>query len=92
MEAACEDYGQAVIYRGTIIDQPHRFVLDKHHDIEVGRIFPVCGNTWQMLHETRFREHFEFIGDFSGHYGLFGACGGELPFEQKVRSGSGGCC
>lgn len=24
---------------------PHRFVLDKHHNIETGRIFPVCGNT-----------------------------------------------
>ena len=92
LETACEDYGQAVIYRGTIIDQPHRFVLDKHHDIETGRIFPVCGNTWRMLHETRFREHFEFIGDFSCHYGLFAGCGGGLPFDQKVINGSSGCC
>ena len=55
LESACEDYGQAVIYRGTIPDHAHRFVLDRHHDIEAGRIFPVCGNTWRMLHDTRFR-------------------------------------
>jgi len=92
METACEDYGQAVIYRGTIPDHAHRFVLDRHHDIEAGRIFTVCGNTWRMLHETRFREHFEFIGDFSCHYGLFVGCGGGMPFGQEVTNGSSGCC
>jgi len=92
LESACEDYGQAVIYRGTVMDHPYRIVLDKHHDIETGRIFPVCGNTWRMLHETRLREHFEFIGDFSCHYGLFGGCGGGLPFGQEVANGSSGCC
>ncbi|MGB4922760.1 MAG: methyltransferase domain-containing protein, partial [Candidatus Nitrotoga sp.] len=38
LEPACEDYGQAVIYRGTIPDHPHRFILDNHHGIEAGRI------------------------------------------------------
>ena len=92
METACEDYGQAVIYRGTIPDHPHRLILDKHHDIEAGRVFQVCGNTWRMLHETRFRGHFEFIGDFSRHYGLFAGCGGGLPFEREAVSGSSACC
>lgn len=92
METACEDYGQAVIYRGTLPDHPHRFILDKHHDIETGRVFLVCGNTWRMLRETRFREHFEFIGDFSHHYGLFTGCGGGLPFDCEAASGSGVCC
>ncbi|MEO6353517.1 MAG: methyltransferase domain-containing protein, partial [Burkholderiaceae bacterium] len=32
LETACEDYGQAVIYRGSIPDCADRFVLDKHHD------------------------------------------------------------
>ena len=36
LESACEDYGQAVIYRGTVPNQEHRFVLDKHHAIETG--------------------------------------------------------
>ncbi len=45
LESACEDYGQAVGYLGTVPDAPHRFVLDKHHNMETGRLFPVCGNT-----------------------------------------------
>lgn len=92
LESACEDYGQAVIYLGTIPDHAHRFVLDGHHDIEAGRIFPVCGNTWRMLHETRFREHFEFIGDFSRHYGIFPGCGSDIPFAQRDGTATSGCC
>jgi len=52
LESSCEDYGQAVMYCGNIPDHTDRFVLDKHHDIETDRIFPVCGNTWRMLHDT----------------------------------------
>ena len=92
LESACEDYGQAVIYRGTIPDNAHRFALDGHHDIEAGRIFPVCGNTWRMLHDTRFRRHFDFIGDFSRHYGIFPGCGGDIPFVQDKGSATDGCC
>lgn len=93
LESACEDFGQAVVYRGSIPEQPHRFRLDKHHDIETGRVFPVCGNTWRMLAGTRFAPHFDFIGDFSRHYGLFAGCGGALPFETQpdATTASGGC-
>ncbi len=92
LEAACEDYGQAVIYRGTIPEHAHRFVLDRHHDIEAGRAFPVCGNTWRMLHDTRFQQHFEFIGDFSQHYGIFPGCGTNIPFAQDESTVTCGCC
>ena len=92
LESACEDYGQAVIYRGTIPDHAHRFALDRHHDIEAGRIFPVCGNTWRMLHDARFQQHFEFIGDFSQHYGIFPGCGSDIPFAQDKSSTTSGCC
>lgn len=92
LESACEDYGQAVIYRGTIPNCAHQFVLDNHHAIETGKVFPVCGNTWRMLHETRFKEHFEFIGDFRRHYGLFPGCGGELPFAETQTAGGSACC
>jgi arsenite methyltransferase len=94
LETACEDHGQAVVYRGDIAQHPDRFVLDKHHDIETGRVFPVCGNTWRMLHETRFAPHFDFIGDFSRHYGLFAGCGGGLPFDTVAPAGAGAasCC
>jgi arsenite methyltransferase len=93
LEPDCEDYGQAVIYKGTMANSPDRFVLDKHHDIESGRVFPVCGNTWRMLHDTRFAAHFEFIGDFSKHFGIFEGCGVGLPFnESAVSGGSAACC
>jgi arsenite methyltransferase len=94
LESACEDYGQAVIYRGTVPDHPDRFVLDKHHSIETGRVFPVCGNTWRMLADTRFAPHFEFHGDFSHHFGLFEGCGGGLPFERERGAGeaAAACC
>ncbi len=93
LESACEDYGQAVIYHGSIPAHAHRLRLDKHHDMETGRVFPVCGNTWRMLHDTRFAPHFEFIGDFSRHYGLFEGCGGGLPFAASAVSlATEACC
>ena len=93
LESACEDYGQAVRYRGTIADAPNSFVLDKHHDIETGRLFPVCGNTWRMLQESRLAPHFEFFGDTSRHFGIFKGCGTDLPFDHDAKAeGSSGCC
>jgi len=94
LESACEDYGQAVRYRGGIAGQEDTFVLDKHHRIEQGRLFPVCGNTWRMLHETRFAPYFDFFGDWQTHYGLFTDCGDHLPFDTEATDdvGGGGCC
>lgn len=96
LEPACEDYGQAVVYKGGIAQSENTFVLDGHHTIEKGRVFPVCGNTWQMLHNTRFNEYFEFIGtDLGGdaiHYGIFPGCGTDLPFDEAADGVVGGCC
>lgn len=92
LETACEDYGQAVIYVGSIAEFPHQFSLDKHHHIDTGRVFPVCGNTWRMLKESRFAAHFKFIGDFSRHYGLFPGCGGSLPFAESTATATENCC
>lgn len=94
LEPACEDYGQAVIYKGTIAHQPVAFRLDKHHLIQRGKVFPVCGNTYRMLQETRFREHFDFIGNWDTHYGIFEGCGTSLPYSATAvdAQGSAGCC
>lgn len=92
LETACEDYGQAVVYKGTIPEHADRFWLDKHHDIETGRVFPVCGNTWRMLKDTRFSEHFEFIGNFSRHFGIFTGCGTSLPYDTAAGSTTAACC
>lgn len=94
LEPACEDYGQAVIYKGTIPHQPVAFRLDKHHLIQRGKVFPVCGNTYRMLQETRFRDHFDFIGTWDTHYGIFEGCGTSLPYSATAADaqGSAGCC
>ncbi|HSR66784.1 MAG TPA: methyltransferase domain-containing protein [Acidobacteriota bacterium] len=95
LESACEDYGQAVVYRGTIAYCPQAFVLDKHHRIDRGKVFPVCGNTYRMLKETRFSSHFKFVGDWSTHYGIFEGCGSGLPFDvdaQGRAQATNGCC
>jgi SAM-dependent methyltransferase len=96
LESHCEDYGQAVIYKGTIDLCPDLFVLDGHHSIEKGKVFPVCGNTWRMLHDTRFKRHFDFIGNFDTHYGIYDGCGTLIPFDSakqgKGGSSGGGCC
>ena len=94
LEPACEDYGQAVVYRGGIPEAPHTFHLDSHHAIERGRIFPVCGNTWLILQNSRFASHFDFIGDFSQHHGIFPGCGTNIPFAigGTRPDGSGNCC
>lgn len=91
LEPDCEDYGQAVVYRGGIPNHDRMFTLDKHHAIETGRVFSVCGNTWRMLHDSRFQPYFTFIGDFSRHFGLFAGCGGGLPFDTK-EAGATNCC
>lgn len=88
LEPACEDYGQAVRYRGTIEHHADVFMLDEHHVIETGKVFPVCGNTWRMLHDTRFSEHFDFYGDWSTHYGIFEGCGTAMPFDASSDKAS----
>jgi hypothetical protein len=92
LEPACEDHGQAVIYRGGISHSEEVFLLDGHHRIEKGRIFPVCGNTFRMLKESRFAPHFDFIGDFSQHFGIFPGCGTQMPFSEEDGESSGACC
>ncbi len=93
LETACEDYGQAVIYKGTIPEHPDKYALDKHHDMEAGRVFPVCGNTWRMLQDTRFAPHFEFLGNFNRHYGIFTGCGTSIPYDTSTStSGNAAAC
>lgn len=92
LEPACEDYGQSVVYRGTIPHHPHAFILDKHHFIETGKHFPVCGNTWRMLHDSRFAKHFDFYGNFDKHFGIFAGCGSSIPYDSSNADATGGCC
>jgi SAM-dependent methyltransferase len=92
LESDCEDYGQAVKYKGSIETNVHAFDLDDHHHFPTGKIMSVCGNTYKMLHTTRYNEHFEFFGDWSTHYGIFEGCGGEMPFAENNNSSEAGSC
>lgn len=93
LESDCEDYGQAVAYRGNIDGAEHSFNLDDHHQFPKGKIMTVCGNTYKMLHDTRYNDSFEFYGSWDTHYGIFEGCGGNMPFS-KNQDGSleASCC
>lgn len=94
LESSCEDFGQAVVYKGGLDGAERLFVLDSHHAIEAGRLFPVCGNTFRMLHESRFAPYFEFFGDWSRHFGIFPRCGAGSPFApvSPQSTTDGACC
>jgi arsenite methyltransferase len=98
LEPDCEDYGQAVIYKGTIPRAESVWTLDKGHVFEMGKIHPVCGNTWNMLEKNpRLKPHFTFVGDFSRHYGIFEGCGTSMPYDSGSavvdgKGGGGSCC
>lgn len=93
LEPACEDYGQAVVYKGGVEHSEDVFALDDHHLIEKGRVFPVCGNTWRMLKASRFQPYFDFVGDFSTHYGIFPGCGTTIPYGEKTsEKDASSCC
>jgi SAM-dependent methyltransferase len=94
LESDCEDYGQAVRYKGTIAEAQNVYHLDDHHVFQKGKIEAVCGNTYNMLKKTRLASHFDFFGDFSTHYGIFEGCGGSMPFSEEETSGTApsSCC
>ncbi len=92
LESDCEDYGQSARYKGTIKHNPAFFDLDDHHRFPKGKMITVCGNTYKMLQETRFAEHFEFFGDWDTHYGIFEGCGGNIPYKGEQNSEGAACC
>jgi len=85
LEDICENYGHVAYYKGTIPESPHSFVLDDHHEFKTGMPVPVCGNTANMLKDTRFKDHFRVEGDFSTHYGVF-----DCAPSDNVDTGA--CC
>lgn len=85
LEDRCEDYGQVATYRGTMPHHPHAFVLDDHHRFETGRPMLVCGNTADMLAETRYGEHFT-VSARGAHFGLFECA------PTPALSASAACC
>ena len=92
LESDCEDYGQAVVYNGTIHGLKEAYTLDDHHVFPKGKMITVCGNTYMMLNATRFKKHFNFYGNFETHYGIFEGCGGKMPFSETANGNDIKCC
>lgn len=89
LEDICENYGHVAYYKGTIAESPHSFVLDDHHLFRTGQPVSVCGNTANMLSQTRLSEHFRVEGDFYTHYGPFD-CAPAVTTGYKTETGA--CC
>ncbi|MBI1285404.1 MAG: methyltransferase domain-containing protein [Thiobacillus sp.] len=87
LEDICENYGHVAWYKGTIPECPHGFVLDDHHEFKTGQPMPVCGNTANMLAQTRYAGHFRVEGDFSTHYGVF-----DCASKPGAVIETGACC
>jgi ubiquinone/menaquinone biosynthesis C-methylase UbiE len=92
LEDECEDFGQAVAYKGGIPNVDSSYDLDDHHNFPIGKIMPVCGNTYLMLEATRFKKYFDFYGTWDTHYGVFEGCGGSMPFSVDGEGSEEGCC
>ncbi|RLA64458.1 MAG: methyltransferase type 11 [Epsilonproteobacteria bacterium] len=82
----CEDYHQSATYKGTIPGSPDSFELDGKDLFKKDEQKKVCGNTYLMLKNSRFKDHFSFTGDFSKHFGLYKEC--SEPVTVKKTS----CC
>ena len=91
LESDCEDYGQAVAYKGGIPENDNALMLDNHHYFEKGKVESVCGNTYNMLNETRFKKYFDFYGNWDTHFGIFEGCGGNAPFSEGSRTATEDC-
>jgi SAM-dependent methyltransferase len=87
LEDICENYGHVAYYKGTIDQFPHSFILDDHHQFKTGMPVPVCGNTANMLQQSRFSRHFKIEGDFTTHYGPFDCAPEQISNENSVA-----CC
>jgi hypothetical protein len=44
-----------------------------------------------MLAKTpALQEHFEFVGNWDTHFGIFEGCGSSIPFDSTSSGGGGG--
>jgi arsenite methyltransferase len=91
LEDRCENFGQVAYYQGTLPEHSHRFDLDDHHHFETGRPLLVCGNTADMVGQTRYAPHFKVIGDKAVHYGLFD-CGPAARSPAGSAATLNACC
>ena len=90
LEPDCEDYGQAVCYKGNLDGSPHSIKLDQEHTFPKGKFKEVCGNTYLMLNQSRMRKYFEFAVSWDTHHGIFQNCNSktivhELSYDNEPQ-------
>lgn len=88
-DAAPENYGQQVVYQGTIPDHGERWALDTGTEFARGEAVAICRNTFELLQQTRFAPHFEYIDAEGVHLGAFDDTMAALAFSKPARSS---CC
>ena len=90
-EDISENFGHVACYQGTIPEFPHGFTLDEQYCFQTGIPVPVCGNTYKMISESRFGDHFKVTGDFSTHFGPFDCS--VVSVQEGINSNeSDACC
>ena len=90
LEDKCEDFGQVAYYRGGIAESPTFFALDDHHVFEINKPMLVCGNTADMISQSRFANYFEIIGEKTTHYGIFDCA--PATVSNTATNSNGACC
>ena len=66
----CEDYGEEIIYDGSLPDYPDFFLYDKDIRFPAGKQRHVCDNVTALgLQGCRYSKVIKVIGDRSVHYG-----------------------
>ena len=88
LEDRCEDYGQIATYNGGMRFSEHRFILDDHHTFFKDKALPVCGNTADMLSQTRYASYFT-VTERKQHFGLFDCHDGS---SKPSPASTGDCC
>jgi arsenite methyltransferase len=93
LEDRCEDYGQFVVYRGTIEGLPEAFDLDLGHSFKRLDMHKVCKNTADMLRAPQYEPHFE-VSPEHVHRGVFdcGPTNGKQTDEDTIGLGQPGVC
>ena len=85
-----ENFGHVAYYNGTVPEFPHGFTLDNQHYFQTGIPVPICGNTYKMLSESRFGDHFKLTGDFTTHFGPFDCS--VAPAQEGIPAKEDGSC
>ena len=65
----CEDYGEEIIYDGTLPGFPEFFLFDKDIKFPAGKACHVCDNVSVLAHATRYAKVISVKGSRDVHYG-----------------------